>query len=495
MHGQHGGPLASFHPAVAEWFRRRYPDGPTRAQAEGWAAIASGADTLIAAPTGSGKTLAAFLVAIDRCYRGLGSGDARHGTDVVYVSPLRALTVDVSENLRKPLAEIAEVANELGLEPPSVQVAVRNGDTPPSERSAMLRNRPEIVVTTPESLYLLLTSARGREMLSGVRTVIVDEIHALARDKRGSHLALSLERLDRLVCSTAAGTGASRPVRIGLSATQRPVSTIARLLVGAGAERSGEGGEPRCTVVDVGHQRRLEVAIELPDDELGAVSTLEQMASVLDRIAAHIAEHKTTLVFVNTRRMAERVAHQLADRLGEDAVQAHHGSLSMDRRLRVEARLRAGELARRGGHRLARARHRRRASGARLPAGLTAKHRHVLAARRASPAPRRRCASRSALPAHARRARRVHGTSHCAALGRAGRRAAAGVTPRRPRPADRRRVRRQRPRRVLRGRAVRAGATGRSLQHLERGGLRVGRRLGHRRRRDRPGTAGGSSSP
>ena len=256
----------------------------------------------------------------------------------MYVSPLRALTVDVSENLRKPLAEIAEVALELGLDPPKVQVAVRNGDTPPSERSAMLRNRPEIVVTTPESLYLLLTSARGREMLATVRTVIVDEIHALARDKRGSHLALSLERLDRVVASE------QRPVRIGLSATQRPIATIARLLVGAGEDRTLPDGEPRCRVVDVGHQRPLDVAIELPDDELGAVSTLEQMASVLERIAAHIEQHRTTLVFVNTRRMAERVAHQLAERLGEDSVQAHHGSLSMDRRLRVEARLRAGQL-------------------------------------------------------------------------------------------------------------------------------------------------------
>ncbi len=336
--GVAGEVLGAFHPAVAEWFARRYPAGPTQAQAEGWAAIGSGLDTLIAAPTGSGKTLAAFLVAIDSCYRAAESGQARRGTDVVYVSPLRALTVDVSENLRRPLAEIAEVAVELGFTPPRVQVAVRNGDTPSAERSAMMRNRPEIVVTTPESFYLLLTSARGRDMLSTVRTVIVDEIHALARDKRGAHLSLSLERLDRLVAP------GNRPVRIGLSATQRPIATIARLLVGAGPERTLPGGEPRCLTVDVGHQRRLDVAIELPDDELGAVSTHEQMASVLERIAAHIGQRRTTLVFVNTRRMAERVAHQLAERLGDDSVQAHHGSLSMDRRLRVEARLRAGEL-------------------------------------------------------------------------------------------------------------------------------------------------------
>jgi len=338
--------LRGFHPAVAEWFRRRYPGGPTEAQSAGWAAIASGVDTLIAAPTGSGKTLAAFLVAIDRCYRAAESGEGRRGTDVVYVSPLRALTVDVSENLRKPLAEIAEVAIELGFEPPEVRVAVRNGDTPQSERSAMVRDRPEIVVTTPESLYLLLTSTRGREMLGSVRTVIVDEIHALARDKRGAHLALSLERLDRVIESTSELSRApgERPLRIGLSATQRPIATIARLLVGTGPDRSLPDGEPRCVVVDVGHRRPLDVAIELPNDELGAVSTLEQMASVLDRIAAHIEERRTTLVFVNTRRMAERVAHQLGERLGEDSVQAHHGSLSMDRRLRVEERLRAGEL-------------------------------------------------------------------------------------------------------------------------------------------------------
>jgi ATP-dependent Lhr-like helicase len=351
-------PLEGFHPAVAEWFRRRYPAGPTEAQALGWAAVAAGEDTLIAAPTGSGKTLAAFLVAIDRCYQAAAWGEGRRGTDVVYVSPLRALTVDVAENLTEPLAEIAEVARELGFAVPDIRVAVRNGDTPPSERAAMIRDKPEIVVTTPESLYLLLTSVRGRQLLGTVRTVIVDEIHALARDKRGSHLAISLERLDRTVrlhreahpegitvAGSAGGhSGRVRPVRIGLSATQRPISTIARLLVGAGDDRSNRDGEPLCTVVDVGHRRPLEVAVELPDDELGPVSTHEQMAAVLERIADHIREQRTTLVFVNTRRMAERVAHRLGELVGDDLVQAHHGSLSMDRRLRVEGRLRAGEL-------------------------------------------------------------------------------------------------------------------------------------------------------
>ncbi len=334
-------PLDGFHPVVAEWFRRTYPAGPTEAQTSGWAAVAAGEDTLIAAPTGSGKTLAAFLVAIDRCYRATTSGEPRRGTDVVYVSPLRALTVDVAQNLVRPLAEMAEVAAEMGYDPPEVRVAVRNGDTPPSERASMIRNRPEIVVTTPESLYLLLTSVRGRELLGGVRTVIVDEIHALARDKRGSHLALSLERLDANVRRNGAGR---RPVRIGLSATQRPISTIARLLVGAGPGTSAADGSALCRLVDVGHRRPLDIAIELPDDELGAVSTHEQLAAVLELIAEHVRAHRTTLVFVNTRRMAERIAHRLGELVGDELVQAHHGSLSMDRRLRVERRLRAGDL-------------------------------------------------------------------------------------------------------------------------------------------------------
>ncbi len=356
--------MALFHPAVAAWFRRSYPAGPTEAQALGWRAVAAGRDALISAPTGSGKTLAAFLVAIDRCYRAAAWGEGRRGTDVVYVSPLRALTVDVAENLQRPLVEIAALARELGHCVPDVRVAVRNGDTPQSARAAMLRDRPEIVVTTPESLYLLLTSTRGRELLGTVRTVIVDEIHALARDKRGSHLALSLERLDRVVAayrrdhagsappSLAAATpegespceARERPVRIGLSATQRPISRIASLLVGSAADRISPDGNPICAVVDVGHQRCIDIAIELPDDELGAVATHEQLDEVLALIAEHVKRCRTTLVFVNTRRMAERVAHRLGEMVGDDLVVAHHGSLSMERRLRVEARLRAGEL-------------------------------------------------------------------------------------------------------------------------------------------------------
>jgi ATP-dependent helicase Lhr and Lhr-like helicase len=323
-----GGGIDGFHPAVAEWFRRRFPDGPTEAQAQGWPHIAAGADTLIAAPTGSGKTLAAFLVAIDRLYRDHERGvDVSVGTRVVYVSPLKALAVDIGENLERPLAEIADIATELGFDPPEIRVSVRTGDTTSSQRSAMVRRPPSFVVTTPESLYLLVTSERGREALRTTETVIVDEIHAVARDKRGSHLSLTLERLEAL-CER-------RPARIGLSATQRPIEAVARLLVG---ER------PLPEIVDVGHQRALDVTIELPEGELEAVASAEQMSDVLNRIAEHVAHHQTTLVFVNTRRMAERLAHELGERLGDDVVAAHHGSLSKERRWRVETRLRAGAL-------------------------------------------------------------------------------------------------------------------------------------------------------
>ena len=324
-------PDGLFHPALSTWFSRRFPEGPSEPQARGWPAIAAGGDTLVAAPTGSGKTLAGFLVAIDALYRAHAAGEELTGaTRVVYASPLKALAVDIHQNLERPLKEIAEVAAELGLAVPPITVAVRTGDTAAGARAAMVKEPPTIIVTTPESLYLLVTAARSRAVLGDVRTVVVDEIHALARDKRGSHLALTLERLDAL-------QHGSRPQRIGLSATQRPIEMTARLLSGVGPGRS-------TTIVDCGHARRLDVRIEVPDTELAAVASTEQFEEVVDRIAHHVDKHRTTLVFVNTRRMSERLAHLLGERLGPDVVSAHHGSLSKDRRQRVESRLRAGEL-------------------------------------------------------------------------------------------------------------------------------------------------------
>ena len=333
--------LESFHPAVRTWFARRFPAGPTEPQAAGWAEIAAGRHTLIAAPTGSGKTLAAFLVCIDRIYRAheataLAEPVPAEGPQVVYVSPLKALAVDIWQNLERPLAEIADVAAELGLPAPAIRVAVRTGDTAAAERAAMLKRPPDFLITTPESLFLLLTAERSRAMLTAARTVIVDEIHAVAGNKRGSHLTLTLERLAHV---------AGQPVqRIGLSATQRPIEAVARLLIGAGDDRSEADGSPRCSIVDAGHRRELDLGLDLPGDELGAVASAEQMAEVHDLIAGHVTRHRTTLVFVNTRRMAERVAHELGERLGDGQVAAHHGSLSRDRRQRVEARLRSGDL-------------------------------------------------------------------------------------------------------------------------------------------------------
>jgi ATP-dependent Lhr-like helicase len=325
-----------FHPAVEAWFERRFPHGATEAQARGWEAIASGQSTLIAAPTGSGKTLAAFLVCIDRLVRAANEAEvlvpSEARTQVVYVSPLKALGVDIQQNLEAPLREIGVIAEELGYRAPEVRVAVRSGDTEPSARAAMLKRPPDILITTPESLYLLLTAEKSRRMLASARTVIVDEIHAVARDKRGAHLALSLERLQHVVAQPL--------TRIGLSATQRPIELVAQLLCGM----DDLGSARPCTIVDTGHRRALDLAIELPDSELCAVASTEQMNEVMDRIAKHVALRKTTLVFVNTRRLAERAAHMLAERLGEERVAAHHGSLSKERRQRVEARLRAGEL-------------------------------------------------------------------------------------------------------------------------------------------------------
>jgi ATP-dependent helicase Lhr and Lhr-like helicase len=318
-------PLSSFHPAVGAWFTERLGE-PTPAQLQGWPAIRAGQNTLIAAPTGSGKTLAAFLSAVDAL---LSEGPVlTDETRVLYVSPLKALASDIQKNLERPLAEIRERARGL----PEIRVLVRTGDTPQKARASMLRKPPHILVTTPESLYILLTSDGGRRVLRTVKTVIVDEIHALARDKRGSHLALSLERLEAL---TDAARGGRALQRIGLSATQRPIEDVARFMVGVGRP---------CTLVDAGHLRAIDLAIEVPHSPLTAVCSHEVWEEIYERITELIREHRTTLVFVNTRKMAERVAARLGTRLGADDVACHHGSLSTARRHDAEQRLKAGAL-------------------------------------------------------------------------------------------------------------------------------------------------------
>jgi ATP-dependent helicase Lhr and Lhr-like helicase len=310
--------LEGFHPAVRAWFEGRYGT-PTEPQALGWPRIQSGQDTLIAAPTGSGKTLAAFLACVDAMIR---EGEAlKDETQVLYVSPLKALANDIQINLIEPLAHLRQLPSV-----PEIRAAVRTGDTPQAERQAMLRNPPHILVTTPESFYLLLTSGSGRDLLRSVRTVIVDEIHAVARDKRGAHLALSLERLDAL-CGR-------RCVRVGLSATQRPIEEIGRFLTGG----------RDCAIVESGSRRALDVQVEVPRDELNAVASKEQREETCAQVAELIRQHRTTLVFVNTRRQVERVAHQLAQLLGEDQVVAHHGSMSRAMRLLAEEKLKRGQV-------------------------------------------------------------------------------------------------------------------------------------------------------
>src|SRR5512134_862793 len=321
-------PLTRFHPLIAEWFQTSIGT-PTEVQAEAWPAIQSGQDALIAAPTGSGKTFAAFLSSIDRLFTQALARELEDHTQVLYVSPLKALSNDIQKNLRQPLAEIGEAALQAGLLMPELRVLVRTGDTPMADRQQMLKRPPHILVTTPESLFILLTAEKSRRLLHTVRTVIVDEIHALAPNKRGAHLALSLERLEALTLT--------KPQRIGLSATQRPIELVARFLAG---ER------PLPTVIDVGHKRQMDVAVEVPNDELSAVATNAVWAGIYDRVAELVRHHRTTLVFVNTRRLAERVSHYLEERLsdlGPDAVAAHHGSLSRQIRLSAEERLKSGK--------------------------------------------------------------------------------------------------------------------------------------------------------
>jgi ATP-dependent Lhr-like helicase len=388
--------LDNFHPAVAAWFRRAF-ESPTPAQLRAWPAIQSGRHALIAAPTGSGKTLAAFLAAIDDLVRRGVEAPLPDETFVVYVSPLKALSNDIRINLEAPLNGIRDELMVLGLPDVEIRTIVRTGDTPQAERDRMRRQPPHIVVTTPESLYILLGSESGRAMLASTRTVIVDEIHALAPNKRGAHLALSLERLEAL-CGR-------RLTRIGLSATQKPIQEVARFLVGAGErplpasghlpphagegkEKSpangsestdnidasgnkrvatplasepfpcaaGEGGGSRkgagssecaesgCEIVDVGYSRRRDLAIELPQTPLQAVMSGDVWGEVYTRLAELIEQHRTTLVFVNTRRMAERLARHLSEKLGKDAVTSHHGSLAREQRLAAEQRLKRGEL-------------------------------------------------------------------------------------------------------------------------------------------------------
>jgi len=355
-------PLPQFHPAVQAWFSQAFPNGATQAQLDAWPAIFSGQHALIAAPTGSGKTLAAFLAAIDSLAREGAAGALQDVTRVVYVSPLKALSNDIQRNLEAPLAGIATELIAHGGPAPEIRAAVRTGDTSQTERAAMRRQPPHILVTTPESLYLLLTSASGREMLTTVRTVIVDEIHAVAQTKRGAHLSLTLERL---------AANAAQPIqRIGLSATQKPIEEVAKFLVGAVMPKtvpgSGSGIVSRpqngdlfaaeirpnpdpgtasgIAIVNTGHVRERDLALVMPPAPLEAVMSGEVWATVYDQIAALIEEHHTTLVFANTRRMVERVSRHLAERLGEQNVAAHHGSLSKETRFDAEQRLKAGSL-------------------------------------------------------------------------------------------------------------------------------------------------------
>src|SRR5688572_7776843 len=321
--------LSRFHPACADWFRSSLGE-PTEVQARAWPLIQAGRHVLIAAPTGSGKTLAAFFSIIDELVKRRVEAPLPDELLVLYISPLKALSVDVERNLRVPLTGIEQRLTADGVaHAGEIRVQVRTGDTPASQRAAMMKKPPHILATTPESLYLLLTSEGGRRMLKTVHTVIVDEIHAVVGSKRGSHLALSLERLEQLAGRTL--------VRVGLSATQKPIEEVARFLV-------GDPGPDSPAIIDAGHRRALDLALEIPRSPLTAVMPNEVWNEVYDRLVELIESHRTTLIFVNTRRLAERMAHNLSQRLGADAVTAHHGSMSKEHRLDAEERLKGGKL-------------------------------------------------------------------------------------------------------------------------------------------------------
>src|ERR1700704_3723212 len=324
--------LAWAHPLVQEWFTARFST-PTEPQEQGWPHILAGHTTLISAPTGSGKTLAAFLACINRLVCKALAGELHDRTEVLYISPLKALGNDIQKNLEIPLGEILQMAGERGLLMPEIRTAVRTGDTLMKDRQAMLRRPPHILVTTPESFYILLTAEKSRAILRDVETVIVDEIHAVADDKRGVHLSLSLERLEALTHRP--------PVRIGLSATQKPIEEVARFLAG---NSDFERTRPDPVIVNVGHKRTLDIGVEIPSSELGPVASNEMWDEIYERIVQLVNSHRSTLVFVNTRRLAERIAHQLGERLGEDNVAAHHGSLSRKLRLEAERKLKEGQV-------------------------------------------------------------------------------------------------------------------------------------------------------
>src|SRR5437899_1861788 len=334
--------LAWAHPLIQDWFVQKFGT-PTEPQEQGWPHILAGRTTLISAPTGSGKTLAAFLACIDRLVRKALAGDLQDRTEVLYVSPLKALGNDIHRNLEGPLGEILQMAGERGLLMPEIRTAVRTGDTLMHERRAMLKRPPHILVTTPESLYILLTAEGSRAILRDVETVIVDEIHAVADDKRGAHLTLSVERLEALR-SEAGGLSLeairfgrkATLVRIGLSATQKPIEEVAHFLTG--------NGRPDPVIVNIGHKRTLNLAVEVPGSQLGPIATNEMWDEIYDRLVELVHQNRSTLVFVNTRRLVERVAHHLAERMGEDNVAAHHGSLSRKLRLAAEKKLKEGQI-------------------------------------------------------------------------------------------------------------------------------------------------------